>query len=160
MNEPTSCPEVGNRHLLLAVDESPYSHHAVDFVGDLFGSRGDCRITLLHVVQKPAAEQFADPAAAVAWTEVHTAMAQESLDEARERLVQRGIPAARIEAEVEVIEVATVADAILAARQRLACCTVVVGRRRLSRQEEFLYGSTSNRILHEAHGCAVLVVQS
>jgi len=58
------------------------------------------------------------------------------------------------------IDVATVADAILAVRRRLACCTVVVGQRRLSKQEEFLYGSTSNRILHEARDCAVLVVQS
>ncbi len=160
MSEPTTCPEVSDRHLLLAVDASPYARHAVDFVGDLFGGRDDCRITLLHVVQRPAAEQFADEAACIAWTEAHAAAAQAILDGARERLAVRGIPAARIAVEVEAIEVATVADAILAARQRLGCCTVVVGRRRLSKQEEFLYGSTSNRILHEAHGCAVLVVQS
>ncbi len=160
MTEPTTCPEVSDRHLLLAVDGSPYARHAVDFVGDLFGGQGDCRITLLHVVQRPAAEQLADPAALAAWTEDHTAAAQTILDEARDNLMAHGIPAERIDTLVEVIEVATVADAIIAARQRLGCCTVVVGRRRLSKQEEFLYGSTSNRILHEAHGCAVLVVQS
>jgi len=160
MTEPTPCPEVSDRHLLLAVDDSPYAHRAVDFVGDLFGSPGDVRITLLHVVQRPAEEQFADPAALAVWTEEATAAARATLNGARERLMARGFPAQRIGAEIEVIDVATVADAILAVRRRLACCTVVVGRRRLSKQEEFLYGSTSNRILHEASDCAVLVVQS
>jgi len=159
MRKSTTCPEVSDRHLLIAVDESPYARHAVDFVGDLFGSQGDIRVTVLHVVQRPAEGQFADEAALSAWTETHTEAAQAILDTARDALVERGIPAERVGTAVEVIEVATVADAIIAARQRLGCCTVVVGRRRLSKQEEFLYGSTSNRILHEAHGCAVLVVQ-
>jgi len=160
MTDPTTCPEVSDRHLLLAVDDSPYARHAVDFVGDLFGSPGDVRITVLHVVQRPAPDQFADAATLATWTEEAMAAAQATLDGARERLMARGIPAQRIGSEIEVIDVATVADAILAVRRRLGCCTVVVGRRRLSKQEEFLYGSTSNRILHEAHGCAVLVVQS
>ena len=160
MTEPTTCPEVTDRHILIAVDGSPYAQHAVAFVGDLFGDQGEYRITVLHVVQRPAEEQFTDEAVLAAWTEEATAAARAILDEARDALVARSIPGERIGTEVEVIEVATVAAAILAARRRLGCCTVVVGRRGLSKQEEFLYGSTSNRILHEADGCAVLVVQS
>jgi len=41
----------------------------------------------------------------------------------------------------------------------LKCCTVVIGRRGLSKKEEFIFGSTSNRILHEANNCAVMVIE-
>ena len=51
------------------------------------------------------------------------------------------------------------ADAILEEQEQLRCCIVVVGRRRISHHEEFIKGSTSNRILHRASACAVLVVE-
>jgi nucleotide-binding universal stress UspA family protein len=36
---------------------------------------------------------------------------------------------------------------------------VVVGRRGLTHNEEFLFGSTSSKILHHATHCAVMVVE-
>ena len=39
------------------------------------------------------------------------------------------------------------------------CCTVVVGRHHKSKTEEFLFGSTSSKLIHEAKNCAVWVVE-
>jgi nucleotide-binding universal stress UspA family protein len=39
------------------------------------------------------------------------------------------------------------------------CGTVVIGRRGISRKEEFIFGSTSNKILHTARDCSVWVIE-
>ncbi|RMF83471.1 MAG: universal stress protein [Nitrospirae bacterium] len=160
MDEIPTCPEVAERHILLAVDASEASRRAVAFAAELFGAEGGHRFTLLHVVQRPAEAALGGEEEAAAWTEARAAEAEALLEGLRRLLVARGIAAERVSVAVEVIEVATVADAILAARGRLGACCIVVGRRPLSRQEEFLYGSTSSRLLHEAHGCAVLAVHA
>ena len=36
--------------------------------------------------------------------------------------------------------------------------TLVVGRRETSREEEFLFGSVSNRLLHDLRNCTIWVV--
>jgi len=41
----------------------------------------------------------------------------------------------------------------------MKCCTIVIGRRGISKKEEFIFGSTSNKIIHEAKKCAVLVIE-
>jgi nucleotide-binding universal stress UspA family protein len=52
-----------------------------------------------------------------------------------------------------------VGDAILEEQEKLRCCIVVVGRRGLSHNEEFVFGSTSSKILHNAKNCAVMVIE-
>jgi nucleotide-binding universal stress UspA family protein len=64
-----------------------------------------------------------------------------------------------IDIRVVVRTCPSIGDAILGEQEQLRCCIVVVGRRRITRHEEFLLGSTSNRIVHRAKACAVLVVE-
>jgi hypothetical protein len=44
-------------------------------------------------------------------------------------------------------------------KEKLACGTVVIGRRGISKKEEFLFESTSNKIIHTAKDCAVWVIE-
>jgi nucleotide-binding universal stress UspA family protein len=55
--------------------------------------------------------------------------------------------------------VKSLSEAILDMRCDLTCCTVVVGRHHKSKTEEFLFGSTSSKLIHEAKNCAVWVVE-
>ena len=51
-----------------------------------------------------------------------------------------------------------IADAILEEQDKLRS-HLVVGRRGISHKEEFIFGSTSNKTLHHARKCAVLIVE-
>jgi|WetSurMetagenome_2_1015567.scaffolds.fasta_scaffold138530_3 nucleotide-binding universal stress UspA family protein len=53
----------------------------------------------------------------------------------------------------------SVAECILSRLTELKCSTVVVGRRGITRKEEFLFGSTSCKILREAKDCSIWVIQ-
>jgi len=50
-------------------------------------------------------------------------------------------------------------DMILSFQCDMSCCTVVVGRHHKSKTEEFLFGSISSQLIHEAKNCAVWVVE-
>lgn len=51
------------------------------------------------------------------------------------------------------------AECILAEWDETQYSTIVVGRQRLSRSEEFLFKSISGKIVNHARGCTVWVVE-
>ena len=147
------------RHLLVAVDGSDNSRRAVSFVSDFFGGYGGFRVTLLHILREPAAGHFASDEERRAWIAEREAQAHDALDGYRRLLVEGGVPEGQIDVLIEVSPAPSIADAILGVQEWLQGCTIVVGRRGLSKKEEFLLGSTSNKILHGAKGCAVMVIE-
>ncbi|HET6363581.1 MAG TPA: universal stress protein, partial [Nitrospirota bacterium] len=74
-------------------------------------------------------------------------------------LIQSGFPEEKVHFRSCVGEAKSFSNAILETRCDLTCCTVVVGRHHKTKTEEFLFGSTSNRLIHEAKNCAVWVVE-
>jgi nucleotide-binding universal stress UspA family protein len=147
------------RHLLVAVDGSENSRRAVSFVSDFFGGYGGFRVTLLHIVLEPAAGHFGSEEERRAWLAEREAEARVILDGYRGLLAEGGVPEAQVDVLIEVAQASSIADAILGVQEWLQGCTIVVGRRGLSKKEEFLLGSTSNKILHGAKGCAVMVIE-
>lgn len=147
------------RHLLLAVDESAGSRRAVMFVADFFGGFGDPYLTLLSIVPEPPEDLFKNEDERARQLSVSRRQREEVLQEYRGILIGGGLREGRIRTHLVTRRCTSLADAILEEQEKLRCCIVVVGRRGISRQEEFLFGSTSNRILHRAQHCAVMVVE-
>ena len=52
-----------------------------------------------------------------------------------------------------------VTESILKKQADTGSCTVVIGRRKKSRKEEFLFGSVSSHIIKHARKCSVWVVE-
>ena len=154
---------------LVALDASEGAMLAVDYVAELLGGSHNIDITLLHVVKgfdifqhivgKPE-PQIADGA----W--------QESLEkefekagrgieavfaEATKRLMKAGLAPARINEKI-VRGSATPASAILEEAEQGGYDTIVVGRRGLSRVQEFFMGRVSNKILQLAKDRTIWVV--
>ena len=147
------------RHLLLAVDETDSARRAVMFVADFFGGYRDLAVTLLTILPEPP-EDLQRGAHARHEPLAEQRRARETLcANYKKLLVGGGIAAARIDTRVVVRRCTSIGDAILEEQERLRCCIVAVGRRKISRHEEFMFGSTSSRILHRASACAVLVVE-
>lgn len=147
------------RHLLAAVDESENSRRAVLYLADFFGDYKDVFITLLSIIPEPSEDYFATEAERGQWLADKEALTEKRLAEYKEILLAAGFQDKQIEARIETRQCASIGDAILEEQEKLRCCIVVVGRRGISHNEEFVFGSTSSKILHHAKHCAVMVVE-
>ncbi len=150
---------VKDKHLLIAVDDSDSSRRAVLYVADFLGGFSGFAVTLLRVVPEPQEDFFDTDDELNCWVKEQLDGANKMLENYCQILIQSGFPADKVHYRACVGEAKSFAEAILETRCDLTCCTVVVGRHHHSKAEEFLFGSTSSKLIHEAKNCAVWVVE-
>jgi len=151
--------KIKDRHLLVALDGSENAQRAALYVADLLGGVPGFRVTLLSIVPEPSEDYFETAEERTAWVEEHSAGAEKMLRNYHEVFIQSGFSEDKVMVRVEVRNCPSIADCILDDQKKLGCCTIVLGRRGISKKEEFLYGSTSNKILHSTKNCAVWVIE-
>lgn len=147
------------RHLLAAVDESADSRRAVMYLADFFCGHPEVFITLLTIIPEPSEDFFPTAAERCAWLEERRGVLSQALVDYRLILLSAGFAEQQIASRLVERQCVSIGAVILEEQEKLRCCIVVVGRRGLSHNEEFLFGSTSSKVLHEARNCAVLVVE-
>lgn len=162
--------------ILLAIDASEASRKAVAFVAKCFvgGAPSDLSITLLHVVDSLPdfiISRSSDPAAAPAFREVATEWAASSRNEGEKlvascalKLTSSGIPGTALNQKL------VTRDALPEARKVVAALTIIeemqsgkydvvcLGRRGTSAATGAFPGSVAEKILREAIGTTVWVV--
>ncbi len=148
-----------DRHLLISVDNSENAERAVSYVADFLGGVPGFRVTILNVVPEPPTDYFPTDQERNTWIEEQRSGAARMLDRFRLILVQSGFGKDKVETLLDMARCPSVADRIMEIQQRLQCCTIVVGRRGISKKEEFLFGSTSTRIIRSGKNCAVWVIE-
>lgn len=147
------------RHLLVAVDESENSRRTVLYLADFFGGLADVFITLLTIIPEPSEDFFPTEAARVKWLHDRRVVMEQAMADYRDILFAVGLREGQVESRIIIRPCTSIGAAILEEQEKLRCCIVVVGRRGISHSEEFVFGSTSNHILHHARNYAVLVVE-
>jgi len=147
------------RHLLAAVDESDNSRRAVMYLADFFGDYKDVFITLLTVIPEPSEDYFQTDREKTQWMTEKKKKMEDILNEYKNILLGAGFREDQVETRLSIQKCTSVGDAILEEQDKLRCCIVIVGRRGISHNEEFIFGSTSNKILHHAKNCAVMVIE-
>ena len=152
-------PGPKDRHFLVAVDDTESSKRAVLYVADIVGGFPGFTVTLFSVVPEPEEDFFESEAEQVSWTKEKIEAANRLLENYRQVLIQAGFPEEKVRIRSCVGEAKSFAEAILETRCDLTCCTVVVGRHHHSKTEEFLFGSTSSKLIHDAKNCAIWVVE-
>jgi nucleotide-binding universal stress UspA family protein len=150
---------VEGRHVLVAVDTSENSRRAVLYVADFLGGVPGFRVTLLSIVPEPSEDYFETDEERRDWIEKHSTEAEVMLRNYREVLMRAGFPEEKITVRVAVRNCPSIAECIMDDQKKLGCCTIVLGRRGITKKEEVLYGSTSNKILHSVNNCAVWVIE-
>ena len=157
----TKCDITGmvERHIMIAVDSSDNARRAVLFVGDFFGCYEGFQVTLLHIILEPEATYFRDNEERQEWLASNLEDAKKVMEEYRNILIDAGFLEDKINVRIDTMRAPSVADCIIKEQEEMKCCTIVIGRRGISKKEEFIFGSTSNRIIHEAKKCAVLVIE-
>jgi nucleotide-binding universal stress UspA family protein len=148
-----------DRHILIALDESENAKRALLYTADFLGGAPRFRATILTIIPVPSEDYFDSDSDRKKWIDDRKTEAEEMLDRYRKILVQSGFGEDKVATSVEIKHVRSVAECILDAQKRLDCCTVIVGRRGISKKEEFLYGSTSSNVLHSGKNCAVWVIE-
>lgn len=162
--------------ILLAIDASEASRKAVAFVAKVFvgGAPSDLRITLLHVVDSLPdfiMSRSSDPASAPAFREVANEWTASSRTEGEKliagcalKLTSSGIPGSALNQKL------VTRDALPEARKVVAALTIIeemqsgkydvvcLGRRGTSAATGAFPGSVAEKILREAMGTTVWVV--
>ena len=138
--------------ILVALDTSEETTKVLDFAGNMMDIT-DCEVTLLHVIR---GLEF--------WTEDASEELQNAekaattlLEEAIGRLEGAGLNRDRIATKIRS-GAASRAEAIVEEARKGGYGTIVVGRRGLSRVEEFFMGRVSKKVLQLAKWTAVWVV--
>ncbi len=152
-------PGPRDRHFLIAVDDTESSKRAILYVADMVGGFPGFAVTLMSIIPEPEEDFFDSEGEQIAWTKEKLEAANRMLENYRQILIQSGFPPDKVRFRSCVGEARSLSDAILETRCDLTCCTVVVGRHHKTKTEEFLFGSTSSKLIHEAKNCAVWVVE-
>jgi nucleotide-binding universal stress UspA family protein len=156
--------------ILIAYDGSDNARRAVAYTAAMVDSNGRRQVDVVAIERPPDRDLYADDAAWKTECAKRVAAMHTSLDEARHLLTAAGVPEKAVSTrfvescrsplrDAHECSIGTsIALEILRLAEEGGYGTVVVGRRGVSKQEEFLFGSVSTKIIHAAKGLAVWVV--
>ena len=132
--------------ILLALDGSEGAMRALDYVGATLGGF-DQDVTLLHVIRGELEAYAEEPEKRMSAV----------FDEAKSRLMKSGFSSDHVTARI-ITGAHSRAGAIVQEAKRGSYGTIVVGRRGLSRVQDFFMGRVSNKVVQLAKERAVWVV--
>jgi len=146
------------KNILVALDRSEGAMRAVDFVGELM-SDYDFKVTLLHVIRDGGHIKSAPSHELLPKEEVQTAEQniRAVFDKAKRRLIDFGFSPDHVTSKV-ITGVSSPPRAIVQEAEQAGYSPIVIGRRGLSRFQEFFMGSVSNQVIQIGIEQAVWVV--
>ena len=146
------------KKFLIAVDNNEISMRAVDYVGRIVGNTEGLAICLLHVYPEPPPYYFQQGHTLAEYVREKEAAAEKIFTQAKEKLAEFAIPEERITTICRQSAAEPPSRTILKMQAEGGFDTVVVGKRGVSKAEEFLFGSISNAVVREGKGFTVWVV--
>jgi len=146
------------RKILVAVDNTPTSERALRYAGDIVGHLPEVSLHLLHVYPEPPPDYYRSGRTLDEYKKENERQAQEIFDKAVSVLNSCGIEKQAITTECRMAIQTTISQTILDIQARDGYGTVVVGKRGVSKAEEFLFGSISNALVHHSKDIAIWVV--
>ncbi|KJU85623.1 UspA domain-containing protein [Candidatus Magnetobacterium bavaricum] len=150
---------VKGRRLLIAVDDNEHSHRAVSFVGGLLGGLPSFSAHICHIAILLEDDAFVSEDESREWVKFIMDEKHKMLQTYRAMLIEFGFAADSISTSVVLSKQSTLADSIIGEQRNSGSCIIVVGRRGISKKEEFILGSTTNTLIHTCKDCAVWVVE-
>jgi nucleotide-binding universal stress UspA family protein len=153
-----------DRKILVAVDGSIYSTHALYYLGHLYENLPGIHFHLLTMVpltSSSAALEMLDEAELIntlGASARKTLLAQDKyMQHAVEQLVRYGVPAAQISSSVRPARMGISQDILQEARKG-RYDALVIGRRGIGKIEELFMGSVSSSILEICHDTPVWII--
>lgn len=142
--------------ILVALNKSMSSKMVVDFLIDLPLCPDDIHITLFHLFRKGiTGEELMGPK----FIEEQKTRFREILEETKERLLESGFREEYIKTEMTVSDYPAISDGIIDQFNKDNYNLVVIGRKRMTKAEEFVLGDPSVKLIRALTGTAVMVVK-
>ncbi|OGQ97297.1 MAG: hypothetical protein A2521_16145 [Deltaproteobacteria bacterium RIFOXYD12_FULL_57_12] len=146
------------KKMLVAADGGETSRRALRFVGEIVGGNEALHICLLYVFPEPPPQFLQEGGILDQYRQEKELAADRVFTEAIAILTQMQFPAERITTACRMTAGETISQAILRERAEGDYGIVVVGKRGVSKAEEFLFGSISNTVVRQCNGFAAWVV--
>ena len=143
--------------VLVALNDSVSSRWVLDFLSRMSLCPEDWKICLLHFYKEPSASE---DLMGKKFTEAQPEKMKKLLERARNRLVESGYHPDRIEYSLITGPYPTVAEGIIDQAKKRQATMIVIGRKKMSKAEEFVKGDISVKLVRALDGVAVLVVKS
>lgn len=144
--------------ILIAVNDSDDAMRAIHYVGQATQLAETISIHLLYVHPDPPPDYYTKGGTLDAYREIMNDQAKQALETAISKLKKFGVSEKNIKTDVQLAEGKTISQAILQAQKTYQCSTVVVGKRGISKNEEFLFGSISNTLARKTKGFTTWIV--
>ncbi len=146
-----------NKSILVALNDSVSSRAVVDFLANMSLCPEDWDISLLHFFRKPSSSEVL---MGKKFAADQPARLTSVLEKAKEKLVGSGFLSGKIEIELVKEQYETIADGIIDQANKRGSSMVIIGRKKMSKAEEFVMGDISVKVIRALEGAAVLVVKS
>lgn len=144
------------KSILVAFNDSVSSRAAVDYLAGLLHSEEEYFINLVHIFRRPSASE---ELMGKKFAKEQPARMQKAMEQAKEKFVARGFPPDRIKAEIVSEPYPTVAEGIIHECNKRNVDMVVIGRKRMSKAEEYVMGDICTKLIRALEGTAILVVK-
>ncbi len=142
--------------ILIAYSDSSSSRSAVDGLIRIASCPEQSDITLLHIYRKPTGSE--DLMGKKFMLGAPTRI-KKALEEAREKLIGAGFLPDLVRISFVETSYPTVADGIIEQFKKGNFNLVVIGRKRMSKAEEFVLGDPSIKLVRALESTAVMVVK-
>jgi nucleotide-binding universal stress UspA family protein len=148
--------ETTEKKVLVALSDSMNSKAVIDFMINLPLNPEDLRVCLLHILRKSSAsEELMGRKFTAEQPDKMIAM----LEKARDNLVKNGFLPNKVDVEIVHHKYPNVTDGIIAQHKKQKYDIVVIGRKKMSKAEEYVMGDISIKLIRMLEGAAVLVVK-
>ena len=143
--------------ILVAVNDSDDALRAIQYVGQI-AKVTDTTALHLYVFPDPPPDYYSKGGTLEAYKEIMQDQASRALQLATKNLFKIGVNEDQITTSIQLADGKTISQAILAALKEHQCNTLVVGKRGISKNEEFLFGSISNTLARKTKGFATWII--
>ena len=145
------------KSILVALNDSVSSKKALDFMLQFSILPKDADLTLLHVFRKPSA---GEDLMGEKFMKQQPARFQRFLEDTRDKLVQNGFDPVRIKLKLTTENYSTITEGIIDQFDKGKYSMVVLGRKRMSKAEEFVLGDVGVKLVRALEGVAILLVKA
>lgn len=143
--------------IIVAIDDSPRSFNAVEYVGFFASHLKNSHLCLLHVYPEPP-PNYHLTGTMEDYTKSSEDRAGGIFSKAKTILQECGVAATSITTRCFMANQQSISAAILDMQVREHYGTIVVGKRGIPKAEEFLFGSISSALIHTGKDIAVWVI--
>lgn len=142
--------------ILVALNDSMSSKAVLDYLVNLSLCPDDLNVVLLHVFRKPSG---GEELMGKKYMKMQPAKYKAFLEDAKTQLVEKGLFPENIEIKLVTEPYPTIAEGIIEQAKKIKPTMVMIGRKRMSKAEEFVIGDVSVKLVRALEGMAILIVK-